>query len=442
MFNKGFCLLVAVLITGQFSRGQTVFRNVEEVWKYADEHNAAIRLARYDAAKAVYGKRQSYSAYMPQIAATGSYTNNLALQTTLLPGIIVGKPDGVYVPVQFGQEYIYNAGVTAQIDVLNLQSWYNARIAKINTELSRDSLANTRKSIYQQIATQYYSVLLMKEAARLAHESELISDSVLQSVTNKFNEGTVSKANVDVAKINYERTQQTSITSRYQLQTARNNLKALLDMTVTDSLHIDDQLESSAGNMITENFSDDPAVKLAYDAMKISIAQHNAAKSSLLPTLTALYSNSTQQNDNTFEPLTHNVAWYPARYWSLRASWTIFNGGSRYYQIKRNSIAVDQRRLQYESAQKQSAINDENIRLSYQRARALLASTEDVMKLSFDNYTHISNRYETGLVSVEERLSAFSDYIGYQNQYLNSLSDLLVQLYQVKIRQQQFQTNW
>ena len=93
---------------------------------------------------------------------------------------------------------------------------------------------------------------------------------------------------------------------------------------------------------------------------------------------------------------------------------------------------------QYENTQKQSAINDENIRLNYQKATAVLSKAEDVMKLSFDNYKHISYRYEAGLSPIDDRLNAFKDYIDYQNQYLNSLSDMLVQLYQVKIRQQSF----
>ena len=93
---------------------------------------------------------------------------------------------------------------------------------------------------------------------------------------------------------------------------------------------------------------------------------------------------------------------------------------------------------QYEYAQKQSAINDENLRLNYQKAKAVLGKTQDVMNLSFDNYQHISYRYDAGIAPLEDRLNAFKDYIDYQNQYLNSLSDMLVQLYQVKLRQQSF----
>jgi len=116
----------------------------------------------------------------------------------------------------------------------------------------------------------------------------------------------------------------------------------------------------------------------------------------------------------------------------------IFTGGSRLFQSRRNKIAYDESVMQYEIAQKQSAINDENIRLNYQKAAAVLSKSEDVMNLSFDNFSHISDRYMEGIAPLDDRLNAFKDYIDYQNQYLNSLSDLLVQLYQVKIRQVNF----
>ena len=63
---------------------QTVFRSVEEVWKYADEHNVTIRIARYDLQKSGYSKSQTVGALLPQVAASASYTDNLSLQTTLL----------------------------------------------------------------------------------------------------------------------------------------------------------------------------------------------------------------------------------------------------------------------------------------------------------------------------------------------------------------------
>ena len=127
------------------------------------------------------------------------------------------------------QKYIYNGGITAQMDIVNIQTWFNAELAKQNKELSKDSLANMRKSIFQQTATQYYNYLLMQIAAELAEKSVAISDSVFTSISYKYKEGLVNVANVDMAKMNLMRAKQTSITSQYQMITAKNNLKSLLN---------------------------------------------------------------------------------------------------------------------------------------------------------------------------------------------------------------------
>lgn len=425
-----------LLLLFSVAGAQTTFSSVEDVWRYADEHNLSLRIAQKDACKAELGRSQSYGAMLPQISASGSYTDNLSLQTTLLPGIIVGKPEGTYFPVQFGQQFIYAGSVTAQMDIVNLQTWFNVQTARIGAEMSKDSLANTKKNVYQQIATQYYSVLLMSEAERLAQRSAAIADSVFQSVSNKYSTGTVSKASVDVAQINKEKAAQTLITARYQIRTAKNNLKILLDLSLNDSLVINDGLKTGTAADAAGSFTEDPTVRLAYNAMRVSMAQYKAYNALFVPTLSVQYSTAQQLNQNKFDPIQHEGSeWFPAQYWSLKASWNIFSGGSRYYQSRRNKIGVEERRLQYENTVKQSAINDENLRLNYQKSAALLEKSRNIMELSFDNYGHISNKYEEGLSSLDDRLNAFTDYINYQNQYLNSLSDMLVQLYQVKVRQ-------
>ncbi len=428
--------IIVLLASFENMNAQVAFSSLEDVWKYADAHNITIRTATYELDKVQYAKKQSYLAFLPQVSLSGSFTNNTSLQTTLIPAAIFGGAEGVYTPVQFGQKYIYAAGGTAQLDILNLQTWFNVRMANETEDLNRASLANAKKTTYQQIATQYYSFLLSKEAARLASASAAIADSVYQSVNNKFQAGTANQANVDIAKLNSERAQQTNITAQYQMQTSKNSLKGLLDLSVTDSLTIESSLQAATTTASENIFADDPAIRVAGYQSKLSLSQYKVANANFLPTLSVAYSNTTQQNDNKFEPFQGGPQWYPARYWSIRASWNIFTGGSRWLQSQKNKINYRESQLQLENTQKQSGINDENLRLSYLKAQAILTKTESVMHLSFDNYTHISNRYETGLASIEERLNAFKDYIDYQNQYLNSLSEMLVQLYQIKIRQQ------
>lgn len=438
MYKKGIIAIFILLAMPVAVFGQAVFNSLEQVWAYADAYNVTIKNAGYEVDKARYGRQQSYLDFLPDVNATGSFTNNTSIQTTLIPAVIFGGPEGVYRPVQFGQKYIYNAGFTAQLDLVNLQTWHNARIAKETEELNKASLSNTKKITYQQIATQYYACMLNKEALRLAKSSADAADSVFHSVNNKFVEGAVSLANMDIAKLNGERAQQTYITALYQLRTAQNSLKALLGMSVNDSITINQKMEISE-NIVTTTFDEDPAVRLAKHQTKLSYDKYKAANAGIYPTLSVLYSNNTQQFDNTFRPFdATGPQWYPATYWTLRASWNIFNGGTRWLQSHKNKLSYLQSKTDEEQAQRQSAINDENLRLSFQKTSALLVKAESIMNLSYDNYRHVSLRYNEGLASLDDRLRAFTDYISYQNQYLNSLSEMLVQLYQIKLRQQSF----
>lgn len=439
MYKKFLNTLILSLVIPSVLQAQVVFGSLEEAWSYADAHSVAIKNATYETDKARYGRQQSYMDFLPDVNATGSFTDNTTIQTTLIPAVIFGGPEGVYRPVQFGQKYTYNAGFTAQLDLVNLQTWHNTRIAKETEALNKAALSNTKKNTYQQIATQYYSCLLNKEALKLAQRSAEVADSVFASVNNKFTEGATSLPNMDIAKLNSERAQQTYITAFYQLQASHNSLKALLGMSVSDSITIGQQLQTGTAKPAETAFAEDPTVRLAYYQSRVNLDKYKASNAAAFPTLSLLYSNNTQQFDNTFRPFdAAGPQWFPATFWTLRASWNIFNGGSRWLQSQKNKISYRQSEADLEQSRRQAAINDENLKLSYNKAAALLLKAESIMNLSYDNYRHISLRYDEGIASLEDRLKAFSDYISYQNQYLNSLSEMLVQLYNVKIRQQSF----
>lgn len=425
--------------SGSSQGGVTMFSSVEDIWHYADTHNITIRTANYEADKANLTKKQAYGALLPQASLGGSFTDNTTIQSTIIPGEIFGGPPGSYKAVQFGQKYIYSGTFSAQMDILNLQNIFNAQIAKRTEELNKATLANTRKTVYQQLATQFYSYLLMQEALRLTAESEMTADSVYQSVNNRYKEGMLSEANADVAKLNMERAEQTHITASYQMQIAKNNMKAMLGMELKDSLVIATSLHNIETVDDSKTFQQDPALRVSFSQLRIAQSQYRAANGAFAPTISLLYNTTTTQYDSTYRPFSTNEApWFPATYWSVRATLPLFTGGSRYFQSKKTKINYLESKEQYENTLRQSAINDENIKLSYKKSAAVLAKAADIMKLGLDNYQHVSYKYEAGVSSLEERLKAFSDYIDYQNAYLNSLSDMLVQLYQLKIRQQSF----
>jgi outer membrane protein TolC len=416
---------------------QTTIRNVDELWKYADAHNISIVSARYEAEKAKMAKRISYGALLPQISASGMFTDNTALQTTLLPGAVLGKPNLGFIPVPFGQEYVYNGTFSGQMDLMNLQNLYNAKVAKATQLFNENSLANTRKNIYQQLASNYYNYLLMKEAVRLNEANLKSTDSVLLSVQNKFKEGSENEMNLNKAKINLEKIRENLISAQYQMLSAKNNILALLNLSLRDEYNLTDSLEFTQDE-ISAAFQEDPGTKMAFSQQEVSLRQYQASKLAFMPTLSLQYNYSTMQSNNSFKPFAGGVPWYPSSFWSLKANIPLFTGGTRYWQVKKNKLDLEEYTEKYNAALKQADINDANLKLAFGKAQAMVKRSDVVMHLSYENYIHASNRYASGISSIEEKLKAFSDYIDNQNQYLNNLSDYLIQLYQVKIRQQNF----
>jgi len=215
-------------------------------------------------------------------------------------------------------------------------------------------------------------------------------------------------------------------------------LRSLLGFELTDSLLIAGDLKPAQKPAFT-GFTEDPSVSLAYHQSQLNLDKLKASNAGVFPTLSLQYSNNTQQFDNTFRPFDGaGPQWYKASFWTLKASWAIFNGGNRWLQSQRNRISYQQANADLEQARRQSVITDENLRLSYNKAAELLTHSQNIMDLSYDNYHHTTLRYEEGIASLEDRLRAFSDFINYQNQYLNSLSEMLIQTYNIKIRQQTF----
>lgn len=438
---RSYLQLIAMLTMFCYTaQAQQTFTSLEELWDYTQIHNLSLQLAGSAAQRSHISHQQAYSNVLPQISLNSSFTSNEILQTTLLPKILQDKnaQPGEVIPVQFGQKYIYNAGITGQIDILNLSNWLQIKTSNLSSAISKDSLANNKKIVYQQLATQYYNYLLMQKATLLATKSEQIADSIYQSVSYKFTIGTANKAQTDVAKINLNKANLSVINAHYQLSVALNNIKNLLNIELSQTITIDASLSELEENSHGLTFALDPAIAIARKQEQLSFLQYKSNIYSYLPILSVQYSTSKQQNNNELQPLSNTPTWFPAQFWTLKASWLLFNSGGRYFNLQKSKITMQERKWQVQAAENQSILADENLKLALYKAQATLDKGKENMGLSFDNYTHISNKYEEGLASLDDRLSAFNDYLTFQNQYLSNLADLLVQQYLIKVRYQNF----
>lgn len=418
---------------------QQTFRSLEEVWAFAEEHNIQVATGKGNQEIAKKNIELAYGALLPVVTATGTFTDNIQIQPTLVPAELFGGEPGTFKEEQFGKRYVYNAGLSAQVDVLNVQSWYEIKSARYGYEFASHGLAKTKYDLYTQVANACYTSQLMDEASVLASENLAISEENYQTLSRKYSEGQVNEVTINNAQINVKKAEINLSTARQNKLTALNNLKQLLGLLPNDSLEL--ELNAPVSEISTEemHFSPDSGaeIKMAQSDMLISKVNWYAATASYTPTLSVVYAAGRQvAGDDPFS--FNNTSTLPQQYWGLRLSIPILAGNSRSFQNTKARIEYKTKKSQYESVVATTEINDQNLVAAYRNASTAFYKAKEILELYKQNDLHANRKMNEGMISVDERLRTYQDYVTYQNEYLQAMAGYFIQYYSVKIRQKTF----
>jgi len=429
-------LLAVFALASVKASAQLHFQSLEEVWAYADAHNIQLQAAIVGKANAGIQVKQSYGAVLPSVTANGAYTDNMTIQPTLVPANLFNPnaPANTYTEATFGRRYIYNGTIAAQLDILNVQDWFNIKTAKLNSEIASLNIAQTQVALYEQLAGSYYTYILSGEVERLSRANLQASVTTFSLAKNKYEEGLISEVTVNSAQINKEKAEKALEVAQQNKLMQLNTLRGLLN--TPDSISLPGEMEYPDIALHT-GFAPDPAVALSGLQVQASKTQWQASKGTFMPTLSAVYQYNTQIAGDNFLSYdnTNNL---PQQYWGLRLSVPLFSGGARKYEVQKSKLLYNQKQKEFENAKLQSAINNENLLIAYNNSLKSYQKSKEILALYQSNDGHAEKKLTEGIISLDERLKVYSDMIANQNEYLQSMGDYLVQQYRLSIRQTNF----
>ena len=130
-------LLAGMCLAGLTAAAQVRFTSLEAVWAYANDHSIQVQAARTNEELAALDTKGARGRLLPAVSANGAFTDNVRIQQTLVPAKLFNPaaPEGVYTEASFGRRYIYTANVVAQMDLLNLSSWFSLKAGDCNFSL-------------------------------------------------------------------------------------------------------------------------------------------------------------------------------------------------------------------------------------------------------------------------------------------------------------------
>ena len=423
-----------ILLLASLSEAQKSFSSLQEVWSYADTHNIQIQTATANKAIAGINIKQAKGALLPTATAVAAFTDNITIQSTLVPANLFNPaaPANSYTEATFGRRYIYNGNINVQFEILNTQDWFNVAAAKLNDELASLNIAKAKKDLYEQLANIYFTCALLSEAEKLSGENLNTAISILTIAKAKFTDGLVSEVTLNTALINKEKAERSMAAATENKRLQLNNLMQLLN--TTDNIQLAENIADKTISPTTEQFTQDPDVQLSYVQMQASKNQWQLSRAAFTPTLSGVYQYNTQIAGDAFMKFDNSNS-TPQQYWGLRLSVPIFTGNTRRYQVQKSKIEYDTRQKQYESAKNQSSLTDQNMLINYNSSLFAFEKGRNILALYQKNDAHAERMMKEGIISLDDRLRFYSDLITSQNEYLQSMSDHLINEYRLKIRQ-------
>ena len=185
---------------------------------------------------------ETISNALPQVTASGSFTDNLKLMTTLLPGDFFGKP-GEKVPVTFGSQYNSGASVQASLLLFNAPLYIGIETTKLANRLSEKNLAKTELDTKESVSTAYYLILVSEKSLEILNGNIANLNETLKSTRSMYSAGMAESTDVDQMVSNVTMVENTRSSMERSIELNYNILRFQLGVAPETKIVLSQTLE-------------------------------------------------------------------------------------------------------------------------------------------------------------------------------------------------------
>lgn len=397
--------------------------SLSEAFDYALASNPDIEIYQLQQEEAQVAYKASKSYLYPNVSGSFSGQYNINLQTTPLPGELVGAP-GTTFETQFGQPYAYNAGITASMNLLSWQARLNAQISNLQIEVIQHQEQSFQQNLKEQIALFYYSTIITQQALALNEKDLEVADSILVLTQQKFEQGLVDQLAVNQAKVNVNSIQQNMLNNQNYLEQSKIQLCILLGFSLESSIQLTEEITSSEQDDISLALLPDRYIKVLESQVQQAALNVKLERSAYLPSLNVNYYLGQQQFRDDFGISFGNDAWSDFSYLGLNISVPIFSGFANKNKVSASKVRQEIAEKQYLEQKRKTALQDSLLLTQYQNSKLAAQAYYNNFKLFEENEALVLAKYQQGFISLDSYFKAFEDYLNAENAYLNALSTL------------------
>jgi len=429
--RKKFLLVTIIALSAfhpvLFGQGFTLKQCVE----YANKNNGNIINANYDITIAQKKVKEQIGTMLPQVDVSGSYTDNLKLSTTVLPGELMGKP-GTQIPVTMGTKHNLSGNVQLTQKIFDPTFGVALQAAKISKQFSEQTFRKTTEQTAYNISGTYYQTLVIEKQKNSLSATIVASEKLLTSAELKYKNGMAKKVDVDKIRVSYNNTKSQLQQSELSYKQSLNTLKYQMGMPVDSSIVLFDitvqnveiqTLEKQADSFSVDNLID-------YQLQKTNLSAYETDKkrnmAGYLPSLSfsANYGYSAMRNE--FDFTKSGGDWFPSSNIGLSLKIPIFDGLQRHAKVSQSILNIEKSKINIHLTEQSIKVDLSNSEIQYRNAIDNIHNEKDNLDLAESVYKNTQLQYQQGAGSSLDLVQAESSYRESLNNYYNKLLNLYI----------------
>jgi len=405
---------------------------LKECISYSLANNSNIKIANYNVDISQKKITEQRGGYLPQINASGSLDDNLKLSTQLMPAEMMGGTPGTFSPVTFGNKYNLSGGVQLTQKLYDPTYLYGIKSAKINKEISSQTLQKTNEQTVFNISLVYYQTLVIQMQINVLKSTLTASEQSLKSIELKFKNGMAKKIDVDKIRVSFNNTKsqleqaessysQSINTLKYNMGMPVDSTMALADTTINISNYL--LKNDTVHKLQMENIIDYQLKKTNVSLMQTDKKTKVAAFLPVLSFYGNYNYNAMRQEFNFFDA---NKDWYPSSAIGLKLTIPIFDGLQRNSKVAQSELNIKIAKENLLLSEQSIKVDISNYEIQYKNALDNINREKENLDLAESVYKNTQLEYQQGSGSTLDLIQSESSYMVAQNTYFNKLLNLYI----------------
>ncbi len=422
--------LNAVAQEADSSQTRTVI-TLDEALKIALSENASVQVADKEIERTGYAKKGTYASLFPQIDLTGSFQRTIKKQVMYMDvdmssfmgggssdgdgsdsgasdaGTDSGSSSSSGGGIEVGRWNTWNAGVSANMPLINAQLWKSLKISGQEVELSVENARSSRLDMVTQVKQAFYAVLLAKEALTVYKDVYDNAVKNFEQTQMRYNAQKASELEFTRAKSTVANAVPNVYNAESSVILALWQLKAVMGVDLDQDIDVAGELGDYADAMMTDSYSSD-ALSLDYNTTmrQLSIQAEQLAetvklqKYAYIPTLSLGFSFSMNAMTNDFK--FSDYKWTPYSYVGLSLNIPIFSGGKRYNDVRQAKVQASELAIQASDTERQLKIAIRQYLNTMETKIKSYAAAEDGVETAQKAYDIATQSYNVGRSTITE----------------------------------------